>query len=370
MLHRRTLRLASLPCLLLLAAPACDRAAARAERPGGRPPPPVYVAPARTETVLYRIRTVGQLEPDEAVRVRSEIKGLVTEVLVNDGDRVADKQVLFRLEDIRARASLAEAAARVLEIRATLIKAADDLAQDRALFERGIVDEKQTRASQSAYDALQAGLTAAKARVLQLREDVADTVIRAPFAGEVSERLAYAGDYVEDGDALVEVFRTKPLKLRFSVPERRVGSVPPGARVDFIVPGFGDEVFHGTITYIAPVADEASRNISVKAIVPNADRRLRPGLFIKLQVITDERPHAVVVPEGAIVLEGTTASAYILTDDTVERRTVELGIRTDDAQREVLRGITAGEMVVVRGQHGLPDGAKVRVIEPRGTDAG
>lgn len=355
-------------CLLAaLAGAGCGSASAREQQPAERPAPPVYVAPARQQTVLYRIRTVGQLEPDEAVEVRSEIKGVIDKVEVDDGDRVAAGDVLFRLEDTHARAALAEAEARVREIQASLVKAKDDLDQDTRLFHQGIIDEKQVRATQSSYDGLQASLAAGEARVVQLKEDLDDTVIKAPIAGEVNERLVSLGEYVEDGDLLLDLLRIDPLKLRFTVNEKAINEVKLKDRVDFQVVGYGDEVFHGSIYFIAPEADMTSRNVDVKAHVPNAEARLRPGSFVKLQVITDERPNAVVIPEGAVVLEGTNISAYVYKQDgTVERRPIELGIRTDEGDFEVTKGIAAGETVVERGQHGLPDGAKVRIVEHGG----
>ncbi len=357
-------------CLLLAAlAAACGPANARPDQPPPRPAPPVYVQPVETRTVLDRIRTVGQLEADEAVVLRSEIKGVVTTVSVDDGDRVVAGQTLFTLDDARARAALAEAEAQVEEIQANRAKAVDDLEQDRALRAQGILDAKRLRAAQSTYNALQAALVASEARVQQLRIDLADTVIQAPLDGVIGERRVYRGDYVEDGDALLEILRIDPLDLRFTVSEGRLAGVRHGARVDFIVAGFADEVFHGEIEYIAPEADMASRNVAVKARVLNPDHRLLPGFFVKLQVISEERPNAVVIPESAVVLEGSQVYAYVLQSETVERRVVVLGLRTDDDYYEIHEGIAAGETIVVRGQYGLADGATVRVVERRGADA-
>lgn len=351
---------------LTLLAAGCNQANAGPDHPQPRPAPPVYVEPVGTRTVLDRIRTVGQLEPDEAVRVSSEIKAVITGVHVDDGDHVTAGQVLFRLEDTRAKAELAEAEARVREIRANLVKATDDLDQDKKLLRQGIVEERQVRATQSAYDALVAVREAAEARVVQLREGVNDTVVRAPFDGVIGERLVYTGDYVEDGDPLVEVLRIDPLALRFSVSERAFMDVRRGARVDFLVPGMGDEVFHGEIYYIAPEADVTSRNVAVKAHVPNTDGRLRPGFFIKLQVINRERPNQVVVPESAVVFDGGSASVYVVIDGKIERRDVELGLRVEDTYFEVVRGVDAGEMLAVRGQYGLASGIPVTIVERGG----
>lgn len=322
---------------------------AAAPAPGGEPPRPV-VEVLRLEPQTFResAALLGQLEAAESVMVRSEVPGIVETIAFAEGEPVAAGQLLFALRDDEPRARLHEAEAD-LRLAEDAWRRARDLAAHRVV-------------SPARLEQVSSELAAARARVEVARVALGRTRIRAPFDGLVGARLVSPGARIEEGQDLVRVESIDELDLVFSLPEQVLPLARTGVDIELIVAPYPGERFPGRISFVAPSLNPSTRRLSVKARVPNPDRRLRPGLFARVEADLGAREAALVVPDSAIVYEHEGSFVWrVGAGDAVERVPVELGTRESD-RVEVRSGLRAGDVVVVAGMHKLAPGVRVEAV--------
>ncbi|HEU5260760.1 MAG TPA: efflux RND transporter periplasmic adaptor subunit [Gemmatimonadales bacterium] len=340
--------LCALALVSLLAA--CNRASSKGAAGGGPPPMPVEVAVARRDTVVDAIRATGQIEAIQSVDLRAEVEGRVVEILVREGQEVADSTPLFRLDDAELKAQVARAEA------------------ERDLARRALERTKQLIAqnASSAADLERAEATArsteAALELFQIRLE--RTIVRAPFAGVVGRRYVSVGEYANNNTRLVSLQSVTPQYAVFQVPERYADQLRRGQPVAFRVAALPEREFSGDVVFVDPTVELPARTILMKALVPNPRRALAPGMFIEARLATAVRPNSVVVPEDAILpLQGATF-VWVVKDGKADRRQVTLGVR-EAGWAEVRGGVEAGEQVVVGGIERLFPGAPVmaKVIE-------
>jgi membrane fusion protein (multidrug efflux system) len=203
---------------------------------------------------------------------------------------------------------------------------------------------------------------------LQLAEaKLAKTDIRAPFAGIIGLRSVSVGDYVKEGADLVNLESIDPLKVDFRVPETYLRQVQPGQLLTITLDAVPGKTYDGKVIAVNPLVDAAGRSIVIRAQVPNKDQGLRPGMFARVRLITREQADAMVVPEQALVPQGTEQYVFKVMDGKVARVKVETGQRRD-SKVEVLAGLSPGDTVVTAGQLKIRDGMPVSVVIARQED--
>jgi membrane fusion protein (multidrug efflux system) len=313
---------------------------------------PVDVAVARADRVVDAIPATGQIEAIQSIELRPEVEGRITEILVREGQEVEAGHPLFKVDDAEIKANVARAAAdrdlakQALERTQNLQKQNASSAAD---LERA---EATARATQAAYD------------LLQIRLD--RTTVRAPFTGIVGRRLVSLGDYVNTSTKLLPLQTVNPQRVAFTVPERYASRLHRNQVVSFSVAALQGQVFEGTVDFVDPSVQLPARTILVKALVPNPRRVLQPGMFVELQLATEVRQNAIVVPEDAIVSLTGANFVWVVKDGKADRRTVQIGVRTPGFV-EIREGVAADEQVVVGGQERLQPGVPLmpRVVERR-----
>src|SRR5215471_14665097 len=358
----------------------------------------IAVAPvAATEQPIARfIRVTGTLTAEEQADVAAEIAGRIVATPVERGTRVADGAVVVQLSTVETDASLKEAEANAAQIEARLAlglegaydvnkvpevanaKANLTLAQtefgriDKLLAERVVsqseYDQRKTavEASRQQYEsAKNAGeqqyqaLQASRARVTLARKALADTVVRAPFAGLVAQRMVSTGDYVTRGMKVAEVVRITPLRVELTVPEQFVASVGVGQPVSFAVDAFPGRMFEGKVRFVSPALRADQRALTVEAVVPNGDAQLKPGMFATAQIQQNKKESAVLVPATAVRVVSGTARVFVVNGDHAEERVVATGQKLDPLV-EIVTGLKPGERVATANVNQLVDGIKVR----------
>jgi len=208
---------------------------------------------------------------------------------------------------------------------------------------------------------------ATEAELHSTERALADAEVRAPFSGLVADRLVSVGEYVQAGQALVELVALDPIEVEFHLPEVDSSRVRLGQSVFVGVAPFPDEQFIATVSFIAPTINPNTRTLRVKATIDNKDHRLRPGLFARSDLGVNHRKDVVLVSERAVLQRADGAVVFRLADDgTVERRVVELGSYRN-GRIEVITGLEAKDRVVVRGQTVLVDGSRVAIRNNDGT---
>ena len=212
----------------------------------------------------------------------------------------------------------------------------------------------------------QAALEGARAQTAIARKALSDTVIRAPFAGYVSDRPAAPGEYVTPAIKVATIQRINPIKLRLQLPEADAGRAQIGTLVAANVAAHPQREFNGRVTAINPALDPASRAISVEAQISNPDNALRPGMFATAQLFQPEGETAVFVPRSAVINDAATNSSrvYALEGDVARVRVVQTEGQTgavEDGMVRITSGLSGGETVITNNLDQLFDGAKVAV---------
>jgi RND family efflux transporter MFP subunit len=388
---------------LALALTACDGtdAGRGAPPPEPAPAPRVRVAPVVERTLPATLDVTGTLQADARTEIAAEVDGRLAEVGVERGLVVEAGALLARIDDRDAVNQLREAeavqaqtearlgldparpfapedVAEVRQARVTLERMATDLARYGRLVEAGAVSQAEHEARRAEYlaqqellaarlnDARQTyqALQAQKVRVAMARKQLADTVIRAPYAGLIAERHAQVGDYVRKGAPVATLVRVDPLRVELAIPEAAVPAVRRGQAVAFTVQAFPDRTFQGTIAYVGPALKPDVRALVVEAIVPNPRRALQPGYFVTARVELPGGAPTPFVPAAALRGGAGGTRVFVVAGDRAEARLVQVG-RTAGDLVEVLRGVRPGERVAVDGLDGLADGMPVTVAEGR-----
>ncbi|HSM09828.1 MAG TPA: efflux RND transporter periplasmic adaptor subunit [Gemmatimonadota bacterium] len=335
---------------------ACGGEGGATEGNGGAPAMPVQAATVAVDTVVDEIRATGEIEALQSIELQPEVSGRLVEILVREGTEVRRGTGLFRIDD-------AELRSEVDRLEAEMELAEQALARTRELLERD---------ASSAADLERAEATARSTRAqLALQQTrLRRTVVRAPFAGIVGERLVSLGDYVTPATPLTTLQTVDPQRASFQVPERYAQELAEGQTVSFSVAAFPDRRFTGTVDFVDPRVELPGRTITVKAVVENPERILSPGMFVEARLETEVRPEALVVPEEAILPLGGTNYVWVITDEgTADRVEVELGVRVPGTV-EIRDGLSADQRVVTRGHAMLFPGARVQVLDDAPAQAG
>jgi len=316
--------------------------------PGGGFSLPVEVATAGTDTVVDAISATGQIEAVQSIMLRPEVDGRIRDILFREGSVVQEGEPLFKVDDAELVAQVARA------------EAERDLARQTLERTRRLVQDNASSAAD--LEQAEASYRASEAQFQLLSVRLERTVVRAPFRGTVGARQVSLGDYVTTSTQLVSLQTYNPQRAAFKVPERFAEQLNAGQEVLFRVASLPGREFRGVVEFIDPVVELPARVFNVKARVDNRDRVLFPGMFIEVRLATDVRPNAVIVPEEGIVpLQGLTVVWVVNPEGTVERREVQLGVRTPGFV-EVRTGVSANEQVVVGGQERLQPGMPVMPI--------
>jgi RND family efflux transporter MFP subunit len=284
---------------------------------------------------------VGTVRAKLRATLEAKVSGQIASLDVSVGDRVTKGDLLAKL-------SVSEVRAQLVEARAVLEQAEQDLARTRRLFE-------DDAASQRDLDAAEARFRVARAKVREARSVLDYARIEAPFDGVVTHKLADVGDLATPGRPLLEVEDPSALRLEVAVPEALSRFVGLGATLDVEVDAL-DAPTTGTVAEIAPSVDPNSRTLLVKLDLPPAEG-LRAGQFGRALVPTG-RAEVLRVPEDAVVRRGQLEIAFVVHEGRAVLRLVKTAKRTGD-QLEVVSGLEPGEVIVVEGARDLSDGQRV-----------
>jgi membrane fusion protein (multidrug efflux system) len=311
----------------------------------GPPPLPVQVVTADAQTLPRTIDAVGSLESPDPTLVAAEVSGVVVFIDIAEGRRVEAGHVLVRIDDRELRARAAEARARYRQAR-------DRLRRTRSLSEQGVASDEALDDASATRDAAEAALEEADTRLQK-------SSIRAPFEGVLGLRQVSLGQYLDEGDPVVRLTQIDPLDLVFNVPQRHANAVALGQRALGVI-GRCDGRLEGEVTAVEPRLDPVTRMLRLKARVPNPEGRLAPGMAVSLRLVVEELPDAIVLPQEAIVRQGTKHVIYVVDgDSTVHLREVALGQFFRDGVH-VTRGVAPGDVVVAAGHQKLRPGAPVQ----------
>ena len=366
-------------------------------KPAAAEPLSVKTASVESKALERFLRVTGSLVADEQAEVSAETAGRVVATPVERGTRVAAGTLLVRISAAETSAQLQEAEANASQIEARLglhagqpfdpdtvpdvmnARAALDLAQaefdriksllDQKVVSQSEYDQRRTQVEaarqqhQSAKNAAQQSirsLEAARARIALAKKGLDDTLVRAPFAGVVAERLVSVGDYVSRGTRVATVVRVDPLRVELTIPESSVSLVQIGQHVRLTVDAYPGEEFDATIRFVSPALRSDQRALTVEAVSQNPDGRLKPGLFATAMIRQSNATEGLLVPVTAIETVAGTNRVYVVKNGVAEERIVTTGEKVGD-RIEITSGVAAGEIVAAEPRGRLTDGRAVTV---------
>jgi membrane fusion protein, multidrug efflux system len=311
--------------------------------PGG--PSPVEMGKPEKLNWPTSVTAVGSLRSDESVIIRSEQSGRIVKLNFVEGQPVKKGQLLVQLDDGVTRAELGQANA--------------NLKLAKAKFDRAVELNEKKFISGQAKDEAENALRVAEAAVKLIEARLGRFNIEAPFSGTVGLRTAGVGDYIKDGQDIVNLEKTDPIKVDFKVPELFQSKVRVGQSLAVTLDAIPGKPFVGTVFAVNPQLDTAGRAVVLRAQMPNRDAALKPGMFARVRLTLSDIGETIVVPEQAVSMQGEDQVMFKVVDGRAIRTKVEVGQRRE-GKVEILQGIAATDTVVIAGQQRLRDGAAVR----------
>jgi multidrug efflux pump subunit AcrA (membrane-fusion protein) len=396
-------RLMGVVVTVVLANAACggsgsDSRAGVGTPPTGSEPVSVAVQAAREAALIRAVTVTGTLAAEDQVALGFKVAGRIETINVDLGSRVQPGQTIARLVPVdfqlrvqQAEAALQQARARlgldpkgsdeqvdseqtavVRQARAVLDDAKLNYSRIKTFVDRGISSRAELDSADAALkvadgryeDAVeevrnrQALLSQRKTELAQARQELTDSTLLAPFGGVIRERTVSPGQYVNAGAPIATLVRMHPLRLQADVPEREASNVKVGQEVKVRVEGDATQ-YAGRVVRVSPAIDEQSRSLRIEAEVGNEGGTIRPGSFATADIVIAAGAPAIVVPSSAIVTFAGVEKVLTVADGKVSEKRVELG-RREGASVEILKGLTAGERVIVEPGN-LVDGEAVRV---------
>lgn len=322
---------------------ACEKQQAGGRVPGERA---AIVATQQVELqpLIDEIQALGTANANESVDIQSRIASLVERIAFEEGQLVAAGDLLVELENNEIDAGLAVAEAA--------------LSESRSLYDRSRNLAESQAISASGLEQLLAQVQVDEAQVLAARARLDNTVIRAPFSGRIGLRRVSPGSFVNTSTVITTLDDVSKIKLDFSVPETFLTVLSDGMNIVAHSLVYPDREFEGVVQSIDTRLDPISRSVRVRAIIPNSDAVLKPGMFLTVDLQRD-RGDVLLAPEQAIVPEGSSQFVYVVIDGVVAKRTVVLGRRIP-GYVVIDEGLSPGDTVVTEGTHKLRDGSAVK----------
>jgi multidrug efflux pump subunit AcrA (membrane-fusion protein) len=351
---------------------------------------------AQIRDVRRQVDVVGTLAAREEVVVSAEVDGRVARLVHDLGDRVAAGEALIELDQEKLqyraeaqRAALDQARARygasgdgdlppleqvpaVVSTSAQLADAQQQLERAKNLAAQNLLPRSDLDTAQTRFNTAKAAHDQALASARQLRADIEsqssslrlaqrnlrDAVIRAPFEGYVAERLVSQGQYIQTQAPVMRIVRLQPLKITAEVPEKFAPWIRTGREMSVRVDAYPTQVFAGKVVRISPAVNLKSRAFAIEGEVPNADGRLKPGTFARVQITSDHVDRAVTIPAAAVQSRYGTNRVFLVQNGQLAGKEVVLGDRLGD-RVEVAQGLDAGTTIVSADVEQLADGMKV-----------
>lgn len=381
----------------------CSSEQKKAEASTKPEPVAVQTVAARSQMLDKTLPVTGSIHPDETVAVSAEVPGRITAIHVDFGHSVRKGQVLAELDRQelnlaveRSKAALAQALARlgldpnqanvrpdstpsVRQAQAQLEDARNKYDNASSLVKTGDISqerfteiEKAFQTRQAMYEAardevrtLLAQVQALKAELSLAQKRLGDATVRAPFDGSISQKLQSPGAYIKENTPILTLMKTNPLRLRVEVPESAAGSVRPGTTLTFTTDAAPGIQFNAVVRELNPSLDPQSRTLTAEARLAQADQRLRPGMFVQVQLVVAKGNETVLVPKRAVYRVAGLTKVFTIRDGKAVEHKVETGQEVDNWVEVPRDAVTAGDPVAVSALTQLIDGLPVNAQASR-----
>jgi membrane fusion protein (multidrug efflux system) len=312
---------------------------------------PVESIKAEVRSISQKIRAVGTLTSNESVVVTAEIAARVTEIDFAEGRKAGAGQILARLDGSTLTAQRDRA-------RASLNLSQANRERAEILFQEEAISQRERDEAVAQWKLDEASLRLAQAQLEK-------TVLKAPFDGVLGLRHVSVGEYVQPGQAIVTLDDTDPIKVDFRVPEVYSPDLYTGQTVQVSIDAAPGRTFNGEVYAIEPTVDPVSRSLKIRAKIPNRQGVLRSGMFARIQLVLEEKPQAIMIPEEALLSRGEERFVYRVVDGKVTEAIVRTGLR-QPGMVEIVEGLSPGDTVITAGQIKVRPGMPVTLLPASG----
>jgi len=309
---------------------------------------PVEVQPLRRAAMVAVYSGTAPVEAHEEAEVVAKVGGEVRQLFVEEGDSVKAGQIMARLDGDRLRLEVAQN-------EANLRKLERDYNRQLELSEKGLVAKGTAENAKFDLDALRAAYDSA-------RLELSYTEIRAPIDGVVSARHIKLGNTITQNTPTFHVTNLDPLVAYVHIPEKEFRKLAPQQTAEVVVDALGGDRFTGTISRISPTVDPKTGTFRARVEVQDPSRRLKPGMFARVNIVYERREDALQLPRSALIDADGTQSVFVVAGGKAEQKPVQTGL-TNNGWVEVVGGLQGDEKVVVVGQAALKTGTAVKVVD-------
>lgn len=308
---------------------------------------PVESAQVQQGDISAYYKSTATLEAEDEALVVSKVGGIVEEIYVEEGDIVEPGQKLAELEDEQLEIELNQAEANFKKLK-------NDFERNQELYQKNLISAEQYENKKFEFESQKAAYELAKLRVKH-------STIRAPIEGVISERFIKKGNMMGTNEQTFKITDFDPLLAVLHVPEHEMNKLKKDQTTLLNVDALPGETFHGEILRISPVVDPSTGTFKVTVAIKDESRRLKPGMFGRIQIVYDVHANTRIIPKNAVISEDNTNSVFVIEDKMAFKRPIEIGY-SNGSRQEVLNGLEVGQQVVTIGQSSLQDSTMVDVI--------
>ena len=313
--------------------------------PKDAPPVPVYGLVVSKQEVDNKIDVIGTILPNEKVDLKSEASGRITDILFKEDAKVHKGDLLVKIFN-------ADLQAQLKKIRIQQELAKKDASRNQQLLAINGVSQQIYDASENQVEALGADADLIEAQIRK-------TEIRAPFDGIIGLRYVSEGEYLAPTTLIATIQQIDPIKLEFDIPEKYSSNVNKGSTIDFTVTGM-DKVYKGKVYATEPMIDITTRTLKVRAHCSNEDFSLKPGAFIRIELLLNQDKNAILVPTEAIVPGLTSQKVFVYNNGKAFSRKVLTGTR-NASSIQITDGLEINDTVITSGIMQLKDSVRVKL---------
>jgi len=308
---------------------------------------PVEVGRVKTGDISVTFSGTATLEAKEETDVVAKVGGVVKQILAEEGDDVRAGQVLAKLDDEKLAVQLQQA-------RANLQKLENEYQRSQELFKKNLISTEEFQRAQYEYEHQKASYDLASL-------DLQYTSIRSPINGVIAQRLIKRGNMILTNQAVFRITGLNPLQAVLHVPEHQMEKMQVGQTAHLRVDAVPDDACTGCIERISPVVDPSTGTMKVTIEIDNAERKFKPGMFTRIDVVYEVRANTLLVPKNAIIAEDRESCVFVVKDSVALRRIVETGY-VNTSHTEILKDLEQEDIVVTTGKSSLKDSIKVEVV--------
>jgi len=329
---------------------------------GGGEALPVSVAPVQKKDLNSFLVLNGIVEPERKVEIYSRLSAYVKQIVKEEGAYVQENAILALLDDTEIKIGFEQAKIQLEQAKLTLEEAEQNFVRNQELIKRELISEQEFQTQEAVYKQRNLDYQNRQESYKDLDLQLNYTKIRALSEGFITERLIEVGDRVNANEQVYTIEDFKPLLIRVYVPTSDAIKLEPGMPADVTTEVLAGAVFKGDVKLINPRIDNQTGTVKTTIEVFDESFRLKPGMFVEVQIAIGAKENVLVIPRRAILYKQNKTYVFVMNRNQVSQREISMGL-TEEDEVEVTNGLVEGDVIVVVGVEGLKNGQRVDVVQ-------